>query len=129
MARILLVEDHEIIRDTYYIGLVEAGLTVDTAGTGAEALTQVEKRSYDLILLDVVMLSYSGIEFLEAFRAKQPSSKTKVIMLSNLDSPNVMQRAKQLGVSKYYLKAHFTPQQLANAVLDELKVGPAAPKA
>src|SRR5664279_4468287 len=112
MQRILLVEDYENIRNVYFIALTEEGFQVETAGSGAEALEKVAATVYDLICLDMVMLEYSGMEFLEFFRAKQPESKTKVIVLSNIDSPKIVERAKALGVEQYLVKSRYTPKQL-----------------
>ncbi len=123
MTKILLVEDYESIRNVYFFALTEEGFSVDTAGSGAEALRLVAKSVYDLICLDMVMLQYSGLEFLEKFRAQQANVKTKVIVLSNIDSPAIVERAKALGAVKYLIKAHYTPKQLA-AMIREILSAP-----
>lgn len=120
MIRILLVEDYENIRNVYAIALTEEGFQTDTAGSGSEALEKVALAEYDLICLDMVMLQYSGMEFLEAFRAAEPKSKTIVIVLSNIDSPTIMERAKALGAVKYLVKSHYTPKQLVAVVREVL---------
>ena len=125
MPKILLVEDYESIRNVYAFAFTQAGFSVDTAGSGAEALQKVAKVEYDLICLDMVMLEFSGMEFLEIFRAKFPNSHTKVIVTSNIDSPSIMRKAAALGVSKYLIKAHFTPKQLVEMISTELKLPPA----
>ena len=120
MIKILLVEDYENIRSVYSIALIEDGFQTDTAGSGAEALRKVAAAKYDLICLDMVMLQYSGLEFLEAFRATQPESKTKVIVLSNIDSPKIIERAKALGADQYLVKSHYTPRQLVTVIREVL---------
>lgn len=129
MIRILLVEDYENIRTAYYIALTQEGFQTDTAGSGKEALDHVAVTTYDLICLDMVMLQYSGMEFLEAFRATQPQSKSRVIVLSNIDSPKIIERAKTLGVEKYLLKSDYTPKQLVEVIREELGLPGTAPSA
>lgn len=125
MVKVLLIEDYANIRDVYAIGLTEAGFETDTADSGAEGLVKCTHTTYDVICLDMVMLQYSGMEFLEAFRAHLPAVKTKIIVLSNIDSPKIIERAKALGVEKYLIKSHYTPRQLAEEVKRVL--GMAAP--
>ncbi len=126
MAKILLVEDYESIRNVYLFALTEEGFQTDTAASGADALTMVAKSEYDLICLDMVMLQYSGLEFLKAFRAQYPESKTKVIVVSNIDSPNIIDQAKALGVEQYLVKSHYTPKQLATVIRETLGPAPTA---
>lgn len=120
MAKILLVEDYESIRNAYLFGLTEEGFETDTANSGAEALKKVEATEYDLICLDMVMLQYSGLEFLKAFRAQYPASKSKIIVLSNIDSPSIIEQAKALGIAQYLVKSHYTPKQLAAVIRETL---------
>jgi len=126
MPKLLLVEDYESIRDVYFIALIEEGFQVDTASSGAEALDKTAHSEYDLICLDMVMLGYSGIEFLEAFRVRNPDSKTKVIILSNIDSPKIVERAKALAADQYLIKSHYTPKQLTAVICKELDLTPKA---
>ena len=128
-VKILLVEDYDSIRDVYFFALSEEGFEIDTAVSGAEALTRVAAKTYDLICLDMVMMQYSGLEFLQAFRAKQPESATKIIVLSNIDSPNIVERAKALGASQYLIKSHYTPKKLVEVIRKELNMGTTMPAA
>jgi CheY-like chemotaxis protein len=124
MAKILLVEDYESIRNVYAFALAEDGFDVESAGSGAEALQKVAASVFDLICLDMVMLQYSGLEFLEAFHKQQPKSQTKVIVLSNIDSPKIVERAKALGVTKYLIKSHYTPKELSAEIRGLLNIDP-----
>ncbi len=124
MAKVLLVEDYENIRNVNFFALTGEGFEVDTAASGAEALTKVGQKEYDLICLDMVMLSYSGLEFLEQFRATQPQSKPKIIAFSNIDSPKIVERAMALGVEKYLVKSHYTPKELVAVIQEVLGLSP-----
>jgi two-component system, chemotaxis family, chemotaxis protein CheY len=126
MAKILLVEDYETIRNVYFFALTQEGFETDVAGSGAEALRKVSKAQYDLICLDMVMLQYSGLEFLAAYRRNHSDSNVKIVVLSNIDSLRTIQRARALGVDQYLIKSHYTPRQLVAVVRDTLGMAPAA---
>ena len=65
MARILIVDDEEMINDMMKRNLMMVGHQVDQAYDGKEAMDKIKKNAYDLILLDVMMPFYSGFEVME----------------------------------------------------------------
>lgn len=121
MIKILIVEDYESIKDLYQKAFKEAGFEVETAGSGAEAARIVGEEEFDLIVLDMLMLEMSGLDFLRQFAVAKAATKTKVLVVSNLDSPNIMKQAIELGADRYLLKSHYTPQQIVDEAVDVLK--------
>lgn len=65
MARILIVEDEIAISDLIRLGLESRGYRCDTAGDGEEGADRMEKNTYDLILLDIMLPKIDGYELLE----------------------------------------------------------------
>ncbi len=119
MPRILIVEDYPSLRKIYQAALEHAGYDVAVAGDGAEALDEVAKNQPDLILLDLLMTKIGGLEFLRAYNlAEHPG--TKVIVFSNLASPELGLEAKELGASRYLTKSKFTPKELVDIVKETL---------
>lgn len=116
--RVLLVEDFPIIQNLYSGPLTSHGYEVDIAGDGAVALERVAGKTYDFILLDLLMPNVNGIEFLEKF-SERPK-KTNIIILSDFDEDSTVQKAKSLGVKTYLLKSENTPSQLIEK-LDSFK--------
>ena len=112
MASVLVVEDYESIKDLYYKAFTAAGYETATAGSGAEALRMVADKHFDVIVLDMLMLELSGLDFLRQFALTKDAASTKIVVVTNLDSQNIMNEALTLGVDKYLLKAHYTPQQI-----------------
>lgn len=121
MVKILIVEDYESIKDLYQKAFKDAGFEVESAGSGAEAARMVNEEEFDLIVLDMLMLEMSGLDFLRQFAVAKAAAKTKVMVVSNLDSPNIMKQAIELGADKYLLKSHYTPQQIVDEAVDVLK--------
>ena len=103
--RILLVDDHSLVRDG-----VEAILQlekdigpIDHASSCAEALASVRDHPPDLILLDRRMPEGDGFDFLEKLRTL--SAKTRVIMMTASFTQNDIQEAQKLGASGYLSKS------------------------
>ncbi|MFH1112325.1 MAG: response regulator [Pseudomonadota bacterium] len=65
MKKILLVDDERHIRELYRSDLEDEGFSVALAGSGKEALSEVEANPPDLVVLDIQMPGMDGIETLE----------------------------------------------------------------
>jgi two-component system response regulator (stage 0 sporulation protein F) len=115
MARILVVEDYANLQLIYEEALTTAGYKVDVTGDGLDALDVAAKHQPDLILLDLLLPHMGGLEFLKAYDLAQHPA-VKVVVFSNLYSPNLLEEAKQLGVVYYLTKADFTPEELVEFV-------------
>ena len=70
MAKILIVDDEEHIRFLYSEELTEAGYEVITADSGYRLLEKVEEEKPDLIVLDIKMVDYNGLDLLQDIRNK-----------------------------------------------------------
>ena len=119
MARILIIEDDESIVRAYTDVLHKAGHMVDVAGNGQDAL-RMYSAEYQLILLDMLMPDYDGLDFLRNIKLNERHSGPRVIALSNIDTPRVISAAMDMGVARYLLKVDYTPDQLVDIVADEL---------
>lgn len=121
---VLLVEDEEILRDTYQIILSTEPYEITTARDGEDALTLVRERSFDLILLDIMMPRLDGIAFLQKCKDEDIALKG-VMILSNLSGGEALEKAASLGVSRSAVKAELSPKQLLSLVKFELQAQPA----
>lgn len=123
MPSILVVEDYPSIQKIYQTVLSQEGYTVALASDGKEALEKATANPPELILLDLLMPNLGGLEFLRAFNlANHPD--TKVIVFSNLASPELAQEAKELGASQYLTKSNFTPKKLLEVIHQTLAEKP-----
>lgn len=120
MRRLLIVEDDDILNDVYKMILSTEPYDIDVAFSGQEALNHINKQSYDLILLDLMMPEMDGVEFLQQF---QPDlhPETKIIITSNLSAGDMVTQAMQLGAHKSVVKADLSPKQLINLVRYEVE--------
>jgi DNA-binding response OmpR family regulator len=82
---ILHIDDSPEICQLYADMLAVGHHNVESVNDGRQGLDLVLKNQYDLILLDVCMPKYSGMEFIHDLKAKRPSEMKKVIIVSVLE--------------------------------------------
>lgn len=103
-VRILLVDDHPLVRDGLRARLESAPhlCVVGEAGSGEEALARAGECHPDLVLMDVNMRGGSGIEATAQLTARHPG--IAVLMLSMHDKPEYVSQAMAAGARGYVLK-------------------------
>jgi len=112
--RLLLVDDHEVVRKGLRMLLEAAlGCLVDEASGALEALASIEASPPDVVLLDARMPEYDGIWALQQIRARFEG--IPVIILSTYDSAEYVDGAIEHGAAGYLLK-DASSQQLAEAI-------------
>jgi DNA-binding NtrC family response regulator len=102
--KILVVDDEESLRTVLSTELLSEGYEVGTAADGDEAVTEMGKTAFDLILLDIKMPRMNGFEVLKHVKDKHP--RTKVIMLTGFaDLKNAID-SKKLGAEDFVSKPY-----------------------
>lgn len=101
MARILVVDDDEAIRDTLYDLLSETHVC-QTAETAEKAFARLEADEYDVVLTDISMPGLSGLELLGHIRQKYQN--TPVIIISGISDQEHAQGLIKLGAFDFLLK-------------------------
>jgi two-component system response regulator (stage 0 sporulation protein F) len=127
MAKVLIVEDDIDIRGAYVFALMRAGYQVVQASDGPQAITLFEKERPDVVLLDMLMPGMSGLDFLRQTNITSRFPQTKILALSNIDTPRVVEQAKELGAAEYLIKVDMTPHQMVDLIKHHLS-GSAAGK-
>jgi len=113
---ILIVEDEDLIRDTYARRLEHEGFVVNQAGTGREALRSAQQAPPQLILLDVMLPDLSGLEVLKALRADKRFVGTPVVLFTNLSQHMDKHQAARLGATDYLVKSEVAPADVVARV-------------
>jgi len=103
--RILLVDDSLTIRSLLRrtLGQLQAEEVVE-APNGVEALTQLARRRFDLVILDVNMPLMDGVETLEAIRTAPEYAALPVVMLTSEKNEPLVRRLVELGITAYLSK-------------------------
>lgn len=126
MAKILLVEDDNNLREIYEARLQAEGYDIVDASDGEEALVVAKAEQPDLVIADVMMPRISGFEMLDILRNTAGLEKVKVIMLTALGQAEDKTRADQLGADRYLVKSQVTLEDIVKAASDLLNSGGAA---
>ncbi|OHA78007.1 MAG: hypothetical protein A3G10_02380 [Candidatus Wildermuthbacteria bacterium RIFCSPLOWO2_12_FULL_49_9] len=117
MKKILLVEDDPLLVDIYTTKLRQSGFEGQVAEQGEKALAAIEEGKPDLVLLDIVLPSMDGWDILRQVREIEKFRGIPIIILSNLGQKEEIEKGLRLGASKYLIKAHYTPSQIAEEVV------------
>jgi CheY-like chemotaxis protein len=113
--KILLVEDEKNIILGVSICLRTAGLQVEVAEDGVEALRKISESKPDLVLLDLVMPKLNGLDVLQSVKENPETRDIPVIVLSARAQEEDIQRAMDLGASEYMAKP-FKPAELLDVI-------------
>lgn len=109
---VLIVEDDPSLSKMYALKFKKEGINVSIAHDGATGLAKAAEESPKLILLDMMLPKYTGIEFLEQIQQHGKATDIPVIALTNLTEKKDVDRAKELGVKEYLAKAMHTPEEI-----------------
>lgn len=123
MAKILLVEDDNNLREIYGARLTAEGYDIVSAPDGEEALAIAVKEKPDLIITDVMMPKISGFDMLDILRNAPETKDTKVIMMTALSQAEDKERADKLGADLYLVKSQVTLEDVAASVKMTLSGG------
>ncbi|HVE09391.1 MAG TPA: response regulator transcription factor RqpR [Paraburkholderia sp.] len=111
--RILLAEDHAVVRQGVRQLLLDRGVASDVAEaqTGAEALAEAVRHAYDAILLDISLPDLNGVEVLKRLKRKVP--RVPVLMFSMYREDQYAVRALKAGAAGYLSKTVDAAQMIA----------------
>jgi CheY-like chemotaxis protein len=120
MAKILLVEDDNNLREIYEARLQAEGYDIVAAQDGEAALVVAKQEQPDLVISDVMMPRISGFEMLDILRNTQGMRDVKVIMLTALGQAEDKTRADKLGADRYLVKSQVTLEDIVHAAAELL---------
>jgi len=115
MIRVLIVDDHAILRRGLRALLSDEfhGAAFGEASNAEQALEQLEKKGWDLALLDITLPGKSGLDLLKQLKASQP--KLPVLVLSVHPEDQFAVRVLKAGAEGYMTK-ESAPEELVNTI-------------
>ena len=117
--KILIIDDEKPMARALELKLVHAGFETKAVFNGEEGLAILQKNTFALILLDLVMPKLDGFKVLEALKEKKIT--TPVIVLSNLSQEDDEKRAKSLGAKDFFVKSNVQVTTIVEKVIELLK--------
>jgi DNA-binding NarL/FixJ family response regulator len=116
MIRVLVVDDHAVVRQGMKQILAEAGMaSIGEAGTAAEALALIHKERWDVVILDIGLPDRNGLDAMKEIKAACPN--LPVLILTVFGEEPYAARALKAGAAGFLTK-ECLPEDLMNAVRD-----------
>jgi DNA-binding response OmpR family regulator len=109
--KILIVDDEEVILKFLRIHLTKLGYEVREAVDGEQAIKQLEKGDFDLLICDILMPKKDGWQVLKDMKSNPRTKNIPVIILTAKDEDPDMFKGYALGAN-YYMTKPFTKAQL-----------------
>ena len=107
MKRILFVEDESALQRAVSGILGDGGYRMLSALDGEEGLRLAREERPDLILLDLVLPKLDGFRVLEALKGDAATREIPIIILTNLEGSQDVERALALGATTYLVKTNY----------------------
>lgn len=111
---VLVIEDEHFISELYQRALEKAGYLVDTVSDGQKGLAAAQTDKYDIILLDLMVPTITGIEVLRTLRNPRltPRLRARIIVTTNVEQREEIRADIEGQADGYLIKAEITPRQL-----------------
>jgi len=119
--KILVIEDDPFLSSMYSTKFELENFDVRAAEDGERGLAVAAEFLPDMILLDILMPKMDGFGVLENLKKTEKLKNIPVILLTNLNQKDEVQRGLSLGADDYLIKAHFMPSEVVDKVKKILK--------
>ncbi len=117
--KILIIEDEKTLARALELKLTSMGFNVRVVLNGEDGVSLLEKESFSLILLDLIMPKMDGFTVLENLKIKK--IKTPVIILSNLSQENDVKQTEAFGIKDFFIKSNTAIATIIQRVIEILK--------
>ena len=116
MKNILIIEDDQIVANVYRNKLAVEGYKVEVAGDGEAGLRIMRTFQPQLIILDLMLPTISGVDVIKEIRSEPDFAKVPIIVFSNTYLTNLIQDAWRAGANKCLSKSSCTPKDVIEVV-------------
>ncbi len=118
-ADILIAEDDAVLREVYTKKFTLSGYVIRTAQNGEEAIAEIQKKTPDILVLDINMPVLDGFGVLQKY--PRDTRSFPIIMLTNFGDEKNRQRGEEMGADDYFIKSEMTIRKLLEMVETLLK--------
>lgn len=114
--KVLMIDDELSVLETYGTKLSRSGYQVVTAISGHETVCLAKKHWPDLIILDIIMPMVDGYRVLAKLKSDAVTKSIPVLILSQEQGQDRIDKGIQTGADHYLVKANYTPAELVERV-------------
>lgn len=122
MKKILFIEDESTLQKTLGTVLTKEGYQVVSALDGEIGFRMAKKEKPDLILLDLILPKMNGFDVLKSIKAEETIKEIPIIVLTNLESMEDIQKALDLGAATYLVKANYSLEEVLEKINKTINV-------
>jgi len=119
--KILFIEDESALQKTFGDLLSQEGYEVISALDGETGLRLAKEKKPDLILLDLVLPKIHGFTLLKKLKEDPETRKIPIIILTNLEDMESVEKAISLGATTYLVKSNYTLEEVLQKIKNTLK--------
>jgi len=116
MKRILFIEDESALQKTFSDRLSQEGYQIISALDGKRGLDLAKTEKPDLILLDLILPKMNGFEVLRNLKEDEETKNIPVIVLTNLERMEDVEKAIELGATTYLVKAQYSLEEVVEKI-------------
>ena len=113
---ILIIEDDEFFRELITKKLLSSGFGISQAIDGQSGIEKAKEVKPDLILLDLLLPGVDGFEVLSTLKSSPDTSSIPVVILSNLDSKEDVEKGLKSGASDFLIKSQFALDEVVKKI-------------
>ena len=121
MAKIVVVEDQQVLATVYRNKFIAEGYQVEVASDGEQGLDLINTSNPDLVILDVMLPKINGIEVLKKIRANPLFQALPILIFSNVAMTGMVEEAWNAGATMVLSKSSHSPKQIVESVRTALK--------
>ena len=114
---VLVIDDDATTRRVVTAGLAMAGIPAYVAGSAEEASNLLAEKSVDLILTDLMMPRFNGVELIQAVREAPHTKHLPVIVLTSGGNLDLIAQATAAGANEVHQKHSTPPAKLVERIL------------
>lgn len=118
--KILIIEDESTLQKALSEFLTEEGFEVFSALDGEMGTEMAKKEKPDLVLLDIILPKKDGYEVLDELKGNDETKMIPVILLTNLESAEDIDRAFEKGAKTYLVKSNYKLEEVVGKIKETL---------
>ena len=119
--RILVIEDDRSLQNALVEMISQEGYEAISAFDGEEGLKKISESTPDLILLDIILPKKNGYEVLDEIKKDPAKKDIPVMILTNLEEVDNVQKALDLGATTFMVKSDFSLKDILEKIKETLK--------
>lgn len=116
MKKILFIEDESALQKAMGAILKQDGYEIVSALNGEDGLKMAQKEIPDLIVLDLVLPKLHGFEVLKELKEDKKTKNIPVIVLTNLEGAQDVEKAIKMGATTYLVKSSYSLEEVTDKI-------------